>query len=64
MQHTPLSGGGRIILGEVLHFHVSDQVIAQTDPLRIDIDKLAPIARLSGALYGRITDQFEIQRPK
>ena len=64
MQHTPLSGGGRIILGEVLHFHVSDQVIAQTDPLRIDIDKLAPIARLSGPLYARITDQFEIQRPK
>ena len=64
IQDTELSGGGRIILGEVLHFHVSDRLIVQTDPLRIDIDRLAPIARLSGPLYGRITDQFQIQRPK
>jgi flavin reductase (DIM6/NTAB) family NADH-FMN oxidoreductase RutF len=64
IQDTPLAGGGIIILGEVLHFHVSDLVIAQTDPLRIDIDKLALISRLSGPLYGRTTDQFEIQRPK
>ncbi len=64
MQDIPLSGGGRIILGEVLRFHISDDVISQKDPLRIDIDKLAPIARLSGPLYGRITDQFEIQRLK
>ena len=59
-----LSGGGRIIVGEVIHFHIKDEVISNTDPLRIDLDRLAPIARLSGSKYGRITDQFEIQRPK
>lgn len=59
-----LSGGGRIIVGEVIHFHIKDELIAETDPLRIDLDRLAPISRLSGSKYGRITDQFEIQRPK
>lgn len=59
-----LSGGGRIIVGEVIHFHIKDEVISNTDPLRIDVDKLSPISRLSGSKYGRITDQFEIQRPK
>jgi len=59
-----LSGGGRIIVGEVIHFHIQDELIAETDPLRIDLDRLAPISRLSGSKYGRITDQFEIQRPK
>ena len=64
MKDIELSGGGRIILGEVLHFHLSDDVVSGVDPLRVDIDKLAPISRLSGPLYGRISDQFEIQRPK
>lgn len=61
---TPLPGGGRIIIGEVMHFHLRDEIIGGLDPLRIDLDRLAPIARLSGPKYGRITDQFEIQRPK
>lgn len=60
----PLSGGGRIIVGEVIHFHLRDDIVSELDPLRVDLDKLAPISRLSGSKYGRITDQFEIQRPK
>lgn len=59
-----LSGGGRIIVGEVIHFHIQDEVVSNLDPLRIDLDKLMPISRLSGSKYGRITDQFEIERPK
>ena len=59
-----LKGGGRIIVGEVIHFHLRDDIITGTDPLRIDIDKLAPISRLTGAKYARITDQFELVRPK
>lgn len=60
----PLAGGGRIIVGEVIHFHIKDDVVSSLDPLRIDLDKLMPISRLSGSKYGRITDQFEIERPK
>lgn len=59
-----LEGGGCIIVGEVIHFHLRDNIITGLDPLRVDINKLAPISRLNGAKYGRITDQFEIQRPK
>ena len=59
----PLSGGGRIIVGEVIHFHLRDEVVSSLEPLRIDLEKLAPISRLSGSKYGRITDQFEIERP-
>ena len=60
----PLSGGGRIIVGEVLHFHLRDAIVSSLEPLRIDLNKLGVISRLSGSKYGRITDQFEIERPK
>lgn len=60
----PLSGGGRIIVGEVIHFHLRDDIVTGLNPLRIDLDKMALISRLSGAKYGRITDQLEIERPK
>lgn len=62
--HTPLPGGGVIIIGEVLHFHLRNEAVTGHDPLRIDIDKLAPIARLNGPHYARITDKFSIKRPK
>ncbi len=64
MENISLSGGGRIILGEIMHFHLRDDVVTQIDPLRIDINKLAPISRLNGPFYGRITDQFKIERPQ
>ncbi len=64
LNSVPLAGGGLIIIGEVLHFHVRDDIITSQDPLRLDINKLAPISRLNGPKYGRITDQFEIERPK
>ena len=62
--NMPLSGGGRIIVGEVLHFHLRDAIVSSLEPLRIDLNKLGVISRLSGSKYGRITDQFEIERPK
>ncbi len=64
MHDILLDGGGRIIVGEVIHFHVCDELITGFDPFRIDINKRSPISRLNGAMYGRITDQFELKRPK
>lgn len=64
LQHVPLSGGGCIIIGEVLQFHLRDELVSSLEPLRVDLDKLATIARLSGPHYARITDKFSIQRPK
>ncbi len=63
-QQIPLSGGGVIIIGEVVYFHVRDDIIQETEPLRIDVNKLGAIARLAGPDYARITDQFQIKRPE
>lgn len=63
LDYTVLKGGGRIIMGEVLHFHVRDDIVTCREPLRISIDKLAPIGRLNGSLYSRITNTFELARP-
>lgn len=61
--NNPLSGGGRVILGEVVEFHIRDALIENLDPLRIDLDQLDAISRLSGPHYGTIKDRFSIQRP-
>lgn len=58
-----LSGGGRVILGEVVEFHIREAIIDRLDPLRINLDKLDTISRLSGPHYGTIREQFSIQRP-
>jgi flavin reductase (DIM6/NTAB) family NADH-FMN oxidoreductase RutF len=63
-EHIPLGGGGSIIIGEILHFHIRDEIIQQTNPLRVDVNKLGAIARLAGPDYVRITDQFQIKRPQ
>lgn len=59
-----LSGGAHILIGQVVHFHVKDEMVASRDPLRVDMEKFAPIARLSGPYYARIADRFELKRPK
>jgi flavin reductase (DIM6/NTAB) family NADH-FMN oxidoreductase RutF len=53
--------GGSIVLGEILLFHVRDELI---DNFRIDADKLRPIGRMGGATYTRTTDRFDLVRPK
>lgn len=53
--------GGSIVLGEVLRFHVSDEMF---DNFRIDPDKLTAIGRMGGAMYSRTRDRFEMERPK
>ncbi|UTW56534.1 flavin reductase family protein [Kordiimonas sp. SCSIO 12610] len=62
-QNVPLGGGGHIVIGEILHFHVRDDIIESLDPLRINVRKLDAIARLTGADYARTTDTFQIKRP-
>jgi flavin reductase (DIM6/NTAB) family NADH-FMN oxidoreductase RutF len=62
--NNPLSGGGRVILGEVLEFHLRESLIESLEPLRIDLNQLDAISRLSGPNYGTTKDRFSIQRPK
>ena len=53
--------GGSIVLGEVLRFHVRDEIV---ENFRIDPDKLRAIGRMAGATYARTTDRFDLERPK
>lgn len=54
-------GGGILVLGEVLRFHVLDSLL---DGYKIDPDKLNAIGRMGGPAYTRTRDRFEMQRPK
>lgn len=53
-------GGGSLVLGEVLRFHVREDLI---DDFRIDPDKLRAIGRMAGSTYVRTTDRFDLIRP-
>lgn len=52
-------GGGEIVVGEVVLFHVRDDLVEDT---KIDVARLAPIGRLAGARYNHVRDVFEMER--
>lgn len=54
--------GGMLVLGEVLRFHVADEII--NEELSIDPEKLNAVGRMAGSTYIRTTDRFELERPK
>ncbi len=54
-------GGKRsIVLGEVLHFHIRDDVL--TPRGHIDLNAMKPVGRLAGSGYIRLSDRFDIKR--
>jgi flavin reductase (DIM6/NTAB) family NADH-FMN oxidoreductase RutF len=61
VQVSDQPGGGSLVLGEVLRFHVREDHI---DNFRIDPDKLRAVGRMAGFTYVRTTDRFELERPK
>jgi flavin reductase (DIM6/NTAB) family NADH-FMN oxidoreductase RutF len=54
-------GGGTLILGEVVRFHVDDAII--NPAYHIDADELRPIGRMGGNDYARTSDRFSLVRP-
>jgi flavin reductase (DIM6/NTAB) family NADH-FMN oxidoreductase RutF len=54
-------GGGSLVMGEVVRFHVADSVIEDG---KVDPDKLRAIGRMGGIDYVRTTDRFSMARPK
>ncbi|HSB88779.1 MAG TPA: flavin reductase family protein [Anaerolineales bacterium] len=54
-------GAATLVVGRVVHLHVDPSVLLGED--KIDLAKLRPIGRLSGAAYCRVTDIFEMKRP-
>ncbi len=59
---SALPMGGSLVLGQVVRFHVADEVLAEG--MHIDPDKLRAVGRMSGLDYLRTTDRFALQRPK
>jgi flavin reductase (DIM6/NTAB) family NADH-FMN oxidoreductase RutF len=55
-------GSGSVIIGEVVHLHVDDGVLLGED--KIDLAAFKPIGRLAGGDYVRMTDIFNLERPK
>jgi flavin reductase (DIM6/NTAB) family NADH-FMN oxidoreductase RutF len=54
-------GGGSIVIGEVLLFHVREDLF---ENYRIDPEKLNAIGRMGGPTYCRTQDRFDMERPK
>ena len=61
VQVSDKPGGGSLVLGEVLRFHVREDHV---ENFRIDPDKLRAVGRMAGSTYVRTTDRFELERPK
>ncbi len=53
-------GGGTVVIGEVVYFHVQENVYKDG---KIILSELKPIARLGGTDYARVTDIFSLPRP-
>lgn len=51
-----------IVVGEVLHMHVRDDLVIDAERCHIDVAKLDAVGRLNAAAYARITDRFEMPR--
>ena len=63
-QIVPVSekpGGGVLVLGEVLRFHILESVM---DGLKVDPGKLKAIGRMGGPTYVRTDDRFNMERPR
>ena len=54
--------GGSIVLGEVVRFHVADEVLEAE--MHINADKLQAVGRMAGSDYIRTTQRFALDRPK
>jgi flavin reductase (DIM6/NTAB) family NADH-FMN oxidoreductase RutF len=58
---SPQPGGGSIVIGTIVHFHIEERVLLGDD--KIDLTALKPVGRLAGNAYVRMSDVFEIDRP-
>jgi len=59
LHQTQSLGGNTLIIGEVVMFHVADQLVGE----RFHIEGFAPIGRLgSPSVYCRTTDRFDVPR--
>jgi len=58
---NPAPGGGVIVLGEIVRFHVNAEL---EHNFRIDPEKLDAVGRMAGNTWAHTRDLFELDRPK
>ncbi|MGC8548893.1 MAG: flavin reductase family protein [Acidobacteriaceae bacterium] len=58
---SPLPGGGNLVLGEVVLFHIREDLLEDG---KIDPDKLRAVGRMGGPTYVRTRERFDLARPK
>lgn len=58
---NPGAGGGSLVIGEVLRFHVADELIENG---RIDTGALQPVGRLAGAEFTTLGRRFALERKR
>lgn len=58
---SPLPGGGNLVLGEVVLFHIREDLLEDG---KIDPDKLRAVGRMGGPTYVLTRDRFDLARPK
>ncbi len=51
----------RMVIGNILHMHISDDVLNAEG--EVVVERLNPVSRLGGQLYGLVDEPFEIPRP-
>jgi flavin reductase (DIM6/NTAB) family NADH-FMN oxidoreductase RutF len=54
-------GGGVIVLGEIVRFHVREDLV---DNFRVDPDGLDAVGRMAGNTWVRTRDRIDLARPK
>lgn len=54
-------GNGRLVLGEVLAFHVAERLWDERG--RVDPARLDAVARMGGSTYATTRDRFDLRRP-
>lgn len=60
-QATPLPRSSyTLVVGEVVHMRVDEALLDASG--RVDLEKLAPVGRLVGNAYCRISDAFTLER--
>lgn len=57
-----LVGGGSIVLGEVVRFHINDAVLGPG--FHIVQAELRAVGRMAGATYVHTSDRFDLERPQ
>jgi len=53
-------GKRSIVLGEVLRFHIRDEIL--TPRGHVDLNAMKPVGRLAGSGYIRLSDRFDMKR--